>query len=233
MLFTRLTLFFTALFVLSGCGTLNAARPMDAGQHRVGVTFGGPFTTALGPPIPVPNLIVEGRSGIEPIAEKPVDLNYGLNITGIAFGQLGLHGGASIHLVENDGWRPGISVTERLHIYNNYFDSTKPLETRMFWGLNELDVTASWALGNHMVYIGGSDIVDLRDPELLVAPFVGVDLQPEGRRVGFQFESRLLGANFSPEIWDVTWLTVGETPGYGLVSITASASWALGGEDAR
>ena len=226
----RLTLLFSALFFLSGCGTMHAARPMDPGEHRVGFTFGGPFTTTLGPPIPVPNLIVEGRSGLQPVAGKPLDVNYGINATGIAFGQLGLHGGASIHLLEGSGWRPNLSVTERLHVYNNYLDRTKPLETRMFWGLNEFDITASWALGPHMVYIGGSDVVDLADPELLIGPFLGVDLQPQNRRVGFQLETRLLGANFSPDIWDVTWLSIGEEPGHGLISITASASWALGKE---
>jgi hypothetical protein len=206
---------------------------MEPGQHRVGATFGGPFTTTLGPAIPVPNLIIEARSGLEPIAGKPLDVNYGLNATAIAFGQLGLHGGASIHLLETDGWRPGLSVTERLHVYNNYMDTTKPLETRMFWGLNELDITASWALGTHRVYVGGSNIVDLADPELLVAPFAGVELKPKNKRVSFQLETRLLGANFSPDIWDITWLTVGEEPGNGLISITASASWALGKENGQ
>ena len=220
------TLFLTLL--LSGCGTLSAARPMEAGEHRVGATFGGPFTTALGPPIPVPNLIIEGRSGLKPVGEKPVDVNYGINATGIAFGQMGLHGGASIHLLEPAGARPGLSVTERLHLYNNYFDQTKPPETRMFWGLNEFDVTASWALREHRLYAGVSDVVDLSDPELLISPFLGVELQPADRRVCFQVESRVLGANFSPEVWDVTWLTLGGTPGYGLVSVTMSASWALG-----
>ena len=56
---------------------------MEPGQHRAGVTFGGPFTTTLGPPIPIPNLIVEGRSGLEPVAGRPLDVNYGLNATGI------------------------------------------------------------------------------------------------------------------------------------------------------
>ena len=60
-------------------------------------------------------------------------MNYGLNATAIAFGQLGVHGGASIHLLEGSGKRPSISVTERLHLYNNYLDTTKPLETRKFW----------------------------------------------------------------------------------------------------
>ena len=227
---SHLALLFVTICTLSGCGTFNAARPMEQGEHQVGVTFGGPFTTTLGPPIPVPNIIVEGRSGVQPVAGKPVDINYGLNTTAIAFGLMGLHGGASIHLVEGHGWRPNVSVTERLHLYHNYFDRTKPMETRMFWGLNEFDVTASWALGPHMVYIGGSDVIDLADPELLIGPFLGFEFKPEDRRVGFQLETRILGANFSPDIWDVTWLTIGPEPGQGLISITASASWKLGKE---
>ena len=74
---------------LVGCGTMNAARPLDPGQHVVGVTFGGPFTTSLGPPIPVPNLIVEGRTGLEPIGSMPVDVNYGVNGLAAAFGLIG------------------------------------------------------------------------------------------------------------------------------------------------
>ena len=224
----RLLFLSLALPAICSCGTLSAAHPLDAGDQRVGVTFGGPFTTSLGPPIPVPNLILEGRTGLEPIKEMPFDVNYGLNLTAIAFGQMGIHGGASLHVLEGAGWRPNLAITERLHLYHNYFDTTKPKETRMFWGVNEVDLTASWAAGNHFVYAGASNIIDLADPELFLSPFVGVELLPEGRRVGFQLEGRILGANFSPEIWDVSWLTLGGEPGYGLVSITASASWALG-----
>jgi len=217
-----------AVVYASGCGTMSASQPLSSGEHRAGVTFGGPFTTSLGPPIPIPSLVVEGRSGLDPISAFPVDINYGLNATALAFGQLGLHGGASIHLLQPDGWRPGVALTERLYVYNNYLDVTKPMETRMFWGLNQFDVTASWALSDHRIYVGGSDLVDLADPELLVSPFMGVDLRPQGRRVGFQLETRVLGINFSPEIWDISWLTLGGPPGHGLVSITASASWSLG-----
>ena len=210
------------------CGTLSASHPLEPGDHQLGITFGGPFTTSLGPPIPVPNLIAEGRTGLEPFGELPLDINYGVNLTSIAFGLMGVHGGASLHLLEGSGWRPNLAVTERLHLYHNYFDTTKPKDTRMMWGLNELDLTASWGLGRHFVYAGVSNVLDLADPEFLVSPFLGIDLQPKDRRLGFQLETRVLGANFSPEIWDVTWLSLGGEPGHGLISVTASLSWALG-----
>ena len=218
-----------ALLFTSGCGTMSAAYPLDEGEHRMGVTFGGPFTTTLGPPIPVPNLIVERRSGLAPLKEMPLDVNYGLNLTAIAFGQVGIHTGASLHLLKGQGWVPSVSVTERLHFYSNHFDTNKPAETRLPWGLNEADLTLSWALGNHFVYGGASNVVDLADPELLLSPFAGVVFHPKGKNLGIQLETRVHGANFSPEVWDVSWLSLGGEPGYGLIAITAGLSWALGG----
>ena len=167
---------------------MNAARPLDAGQHRVGFTFGGPFTTQLGPPIPAPMLLVEARSGLKPVGAMPLDLNYGLNLTTLAFGDIGIHGGASLHIAQPEGWRPGLVLTERLHVYNNFLDVTKPAESRRLWGINEFDVTATWAINDQRVYFGFTDALDLRDPELLIGPFVGIDLL--GKRSAPAFISR-------------------------------------------
>ena len=227
----RFQLLFLAmsLFVWGGCGTMNAARPLDAGEHRVGFNFGGPFTTSLGPPIPVPNFVVEARSGLEPLGSIPVDLNYGLNMTMFAFGVTGLHTGASFHLLEQNGAAPALSVTERLHIYNNVIGS-KPKGTKTFWGLNEFDVTASWLAGHHILYVGMSDAIDFGDPELLISPFLGAELRPKGKGFAWQLESRWLGANYSPEVYDVSWLNTGD-PGHGLFTFTVGASWTIGGGD--
>ena len=45
----------TIPFLMSACGALNTARPLDKGEHRVGITGGG-AVLPLGPPIPLPNL---------------------------------------------------------------------------------------------------------------------------------------------------------------------------------
>ncbi len=214
--------------ILSGaCGTMNAARPLDAGEHQVGVTFGGPFTTQLGPPIPVPNLVVEGRSGLNPLGSVPLDVNYGLNLTPLAFGVTGLHTGASLHPVAQNGIWPALSFTERVLLYNNVLDTRKPKDARAVWALNEFDATASWSLGNHLVYAGLSNAVDLADPELLLSPFLGTELRPRGGSFAWQLESRWLGANFSPDVYDVSWLNTG-TPGHGLFTFTISAAWSVG-----
>lgn len=217
---------------LAGCGTMNAARPLDPGTHQVGVTFGGPFTTQLGPPVPIPNLVVEGRSGLNPLGSVPWDVNYGVNLTPFAFGMTGLHGGASFHPLSQQGARPAVSFTERLLVYNNLLDSTKPAEARAWWGLNEIDVTASWKLGHHLLYVGMSDAIDLADPEWLISPFIGTELRPKGGRFAWQFESRWLGANFSPDVYDVSWLNTGD-PGNGLFTFTVGAAWNLGKGDSK
>jgi hypothetical protein len=213
--------------LLGGCGTMNAARPLQAGEHRVGFNFGGPFTTSLGPPIPIPNLVVEARSGLKPLGSVPIDLNYGLNMTTFAFGVTGFHTGASLHLLEQNGGWPALSVTERVHVYNNVLGTSKPKAARTWWGLNEFDITASWLAGRHVLYTGMSDALDLGDPEWLISPFFGAELRGKGERFAWQLESRWLGANFSPDVYDVSWLNTGD-PGHGLFAFTIGASWRLG-----
>ena len=216
-----------AALLSSACGTMNAARPLDAGTHQVGVTFGGPFTTQLGPPVPIPNLVLEGRSGLKPLGSTPLDVNYGLNVTPLVFGVTGLHTGVSVHPIEQQGARPAVSFTERVLFYNKLLDSRKPAETRTVWGLNEFDATASWQIGNHLVYTGLSNAVDLADPELLLTPFVGTELRPKGGNFAWQLESRWLGSNFSPDVYDVSWLNTGD-PGNGLFTFTVGAAWNVG-----
>ena len=207
---------------------MNAARPLDPGEHRIGFNFGGPFTTSLGPPIPIPSLVVEARSGLQPLGTLPIDLNYGLNMTTFAFGVTGFHAGASLHVLEQNGGIPALSVTERIHVYNNLIGAGKPKEARAVWGINEFDLTASWLAGHHVLYVGMTDAIDFGDPELLIGPFLGAELRPKGNRFAWQFESRWLGANFSPEVYDVSWLNTGD-PGNGLFTFTIGASWSIGG----
>jgi len=218
----------TTALALTGCGTMNAARPLPEGQHQVGLNFGGPFTTTLGPPVPIPNLMVEARSGLKPIASLPIDVNYGINLTPLAFGTLGLHGGGSVHMLEQTGAIPAISMTERIHLYNNYVDWTKPSESRAIWAANELDLTLSWAMGgHHLIYGGMTNHIDMADPELLIGPFIGTEIRPKNGPFAWQFESRWVGANFSPEVYDVSWLNTGD-PGHGLFTFTVGAAWTLG-----
>ena len=211
--------------LMTACGALNTARPLDKGQHRVGVTGGGAVLTALGAPIPLPNLIIEGQSGLAPIQARPLDIHYGLNATAGAFGIIGLHAGASHLLTAQNGATPALSVMERVHFYNNWLDSTKEASVRKGYLLNQVDLTASWNLSKHLGYVGIANYLDVTDPELTLAPFAGLQLNTS-KRLFLQAEARYLAVNRQPEIVDVSFATLG----YGALSVTGSIGFAFGGE---
>lgn len=214
-----------AILLTTGCGALNTARPLDPGQHRVGVTGGGAVLTSLGAPIPLPNIIIEGQSGLSPIQDRPLDVHYGINATAGAFGILGLHAGTSHLLLKQNGSRPSLSVMERVHFYNNWLDSTKDASVRKGFLLNQVDLTASWNVSKHLGYVGIANYIDVADPELTLAPFAGLQIDTN-RKLFLQLEGRYLAANRQPDVVDVTFATLG----YGALSVTGSIGVAFGGE---
>jgi hypothetical protein len=214
---------FSFLFLSTGCGALNTARPLEQNQHRAGATFGGALLTQLGPPIPVPNLVIEGQSGLAPLANRPFDINYGLNLTALAFGTLGMHLGASQLLLSAEGLRPSLSITERVHAYSNFMDSSKTLESRALFLLNQADLTAAWDIGRQLGYLGLSNSIDWVDPELTLSPFIGVELRSKGAYFT-QVEARYLAANRQPDVVDVSFLG-GKR---GALSTTISMGWSFG-----
>ena len=208
-----------------GCGSLNNARPLEKGQHNVGATLGGLVLTQLGPPMPLPFLVLEGQSGLSPIQNRAVDINYGINATALAFGTVGVHFGASHLLLEQNNYFPALSLMQRLHFYNNYFDTTKSKELRSSFFLNQIDLTASWQKQQHLGYIGVANYVDFVDPELNITPFIGWEYQTNNR-LFTQLELRYLAANRSQDIDDIAFLG-GTTGG---LSTTFSIGWKIGSD---
>ena len=220
----RTILFITSLF-MSACGALNTARPLDKGEHKIGITGGGAVLKALGPPIPLPNIVVEGQSGLSPVQGRPLDVNYGINTTALAFGTIGVHGGMSHLLLEQNGAAPSLSVTDRLHFYNNWLDNTKDSDMRKAFFLNQVDLTAGWNIKRHLGYIGVANYLDIADPELTLASFAGIQFNSK-KNIFLQAEARYLAINRQPEIVDVPFATFG----YGALSITGSVGLTFGGE---
>jgi hypothetical protein len=210
---------------LAACGTLNAARPLSQGQSAVGLTFGGPLVN-LGAPIPLPSLVVEGRHGLAPLAGRPFDVHYGLNLTGAAFGLAGVHGGAGWQVLEQAGGRPALTVVDRLFLVDNHLDRTK--DDPALWALNQTELLASWQWGRPMVYTGLSEVLDLRAPGLMLAPILGGEL-PLGaaRRVSLQVELRYQGVNRLPESEAIPWVSLGP----GALQTTVGAQVRLGKEE--
>ncbi|MCP4805434.1 MAG: hypothetical protein GY913_13790 [Proteobacteria bacterium] len=212
-----------AFLSLVGCGTMNTARPLSPGEHAAGLTVGGALLD-MGAPIPVPSAVVEGRSGVTTLADRPLDVNYGVNLTAIAFGQAGLHVGAGWLLLdpESGPW-PALSVADRLYVYSNHMDTTK--DDRSWLLIDQLELTASWKLGESLLYVGAAEYLDVRNPGLLLSPFAGAELRR--RRLGVQLEVRWLAVN-QPRISDaIPWMPDGR----GAIQPTLGFSYRFGGDE--
>ena len=215
---------YTLLSLLSmltlGCGSLHSARPLSKGETQVGITGGGAVLTQLGPPIPLPNVIVEGKTGMSTSTDHPWDISYGLNATALAFGTVGLQGGGSYLLRSQNHYIPSVSILERMHWYSNYLDTTKDPSVRGSFWLNQIDLTMAWDIKRHVGYVGIANYIDFADPELTLAPFAGLEWKSKSK-LSLQLETRYLAINRKPDIVDVSFLTFG----YGALSVTGSVAW--------
>lgn len=178
------------LLLALGCGTMNTARPLEVGQHAVGVTGGGPLIGLFGTTFPFPSLTLEGRTGLPRVLNRPLDLNYGLHLTPLIFGDLGAHLGASYLVLQQDNFWPALSVSSRLYAFSNAFDGRKPPESRAFWALDQLELTLSYSICDQLLYAGVAEYLDFGHPDLLLAPFVGVEVLPWLEWLRVQLEVR-------------------------------------------
>jgi hypothetical protein len=164
------------------------------------VEFGGNF-------VPLPNAILEGRSGLTPVKGHALDVSYGINLTAIAFDQMGLQAGLSYQIMEQNGIRPAWSVSDKLYLYNNWIGSTRHPDGKGFWGLNQIESLVSWQYKGQLLYLGIAEAIDLQDPSLLITPIIGVELLKSGIDPGFslQLESRYFGIGRQQQITAATW----------------------------
>lgn len=193
--------------LLSGCMTLPGARPLAPGQHAVGLSVGGPIVD-IGPTIPMPNAVLEGRSGLTRIAERPLDLNYGLNLTPIPYGVIQAHVGASWLLLHEVGWWPSLSITNRVFFAANPLGrKTDAEDTFGVWGLDQLELAIAHDIGSHfMWWVSLAEYLDFADPDLLLAPALGIWFDPGADGgLGFGLETRWYGFNRRPPVDTVKW----------------------------
>ena len=133
------------LLLLVGCGTLSGARPLEPGRHEVGLVLGGPLIGLGGVPVPIPNAMLAGRSGLGLLADRPVDLAYGTNLTGLPFGVLTLQGDIGWLLAEQQGFRPAFTVRNALTVTSDALAGGRAEDVeRSAWAVDELTVLASW-----------------------------------------------------------------------------------------
>jgi len=207
------------LLLLLACSTMTGARPLSPGEHAVGVTALGGMVD-LGAPIPLPNLVLEGRSGVTELAERPLDVNYGLNATGLAFGIVQVHAGTSYLLLDQAGARPALSATNRLFLATNAAGLPYKHEPQVqLWGMDQVELTASWMLRDQLLYLAMAEYIDFRNPTLTPTPAAGAVLG-RGGPWAFQVEGRWYGVNQENTLTTVRWV-----PGNsGVLGVTVGVS---------
>ena len=197
-----------ALCLLSGCATLTPARPLDPGQHSISATFGGPMFSFAGAPLPVPNIVIEGRSGLPDLWDRPIDVNYGANITASAFGIAGIHGGASWMILDQKDAIPAITLIDRQFLYTNILDQRK--EIPGLAAVNQIELTASWRRDRSLLYTGVGEYVVFSDPSLLLTPFAGAQLDlGKSQRWILQLEGRHYAINRIDAYDSIQWISYG------------------------
>ncbi len=209
---------------LAGCGTLNSARPLDKGEHVVGLTVGGPLIDVGFAKLALPSAVLQGRSGVATLAGRPVDVDYGLHLTPMVFGMTGVHGGVSWLAMDQDGGVPALALTQRLFFYDNHLDGTLPKVQRASYFIDQVELTASWDTPTALIYTGVGDYLDFREPSLLLTPFVGSDFHL-GKGWGLQVELRHYAINKKNPQRSLDWITWGP----GALGTTLSVSRQLGG----
>lgn len=209
-----------------GCSTLNTAKPLAPGEHEVAVTLGGPLTQVGANFIPLPNSVVEGRSGLTHVGERPLDLNYGLYLTPIAFGQMGVHLGSSYLLWDQAENLPALSLSNRIYFFHNYFDAAKPIEGRGQVWVHQIEGTLSYEWGELLGYGGLGNYTDLADLNLSLTPFLGAEVPTGLDGFKIQLEARYYAANRYRLIESVKFYNFDS--GYGGFGMNLGLIWEIG-----
>lgn len=214
---------------LVGCATLTGARPLEPGQHELGVNLGGGVVMLDGSPIPLPNVLVQGRSGVARPLDRPLDVSYGVDLTGLPFGILPLEVGGDWLLIDQSGAWPALAVTNNVWLATNAPGLPYKEDPRFqLWAADQLELNASWYVGKQLLHVGLAEYLDFGAPSLALSPSVGARFDPSPKDHGgmqLHAEARWYGVNRTQEVDTVAWAT---TP-HGIFGATLGVSWIFGG----
>jgi len=172
------TILLLCLVLLLGCTATNQVRTIGKGKFGIEATLGGPVTTSLGPPVPMPNIFLGGRYGI--LQDLDVAVHYNIFapiipgipldlITGVYWVPI-QPGIRSQQSSPNKGWAAGGSLS--LQWLTDFKDTLMVMPA--------LDLAGGWRYKWINPYIGTSLGLNFYRPKanatfLWLSPFLGSD----------------------------------------------------------
>ncbi len=194
----------------AGCHASRALAPLEAGQHAVTVSAGGPFVEYAGAPVPLPFVGVGWRYGID----GRTDVHAAVYPTGpILIGVFSWDLGVSTMVLDADGGRPRImlDMNTTWHVGDNG-PGGEGTAFRMFL---QPSAVFTWDLGKpvgtarHHLYVGG-EVFYQPFPQARAVPglMLGTEIQARPR-VGVQLELGWHGFHRNTDVGAVTWIGPG------------------------
>jgi hypothetical protein len=205
------------LLAAAGCGTVTAVTPLHRGESAFTASLGGPVANVGGMNIPIPYAVARYRYGLNDQAGLYVGghlLPAGRRIVGLDFG-------FSYHFLEQRGWVPcvGTSVGIMALIQAGGNEALFP----------QLDLVASYRLGNHfLTYFGSQSMYQFRSaPTVVLAPFIGGEWRAnDGFSLALEAKWYAPTEPTHPRNVDYS-LPIG---GKGALGFVLGANWTFGGQ---
>lgn len=237
----------SAAFGGTGCASIHMARPLEAGEHAVSLTAGGPLANVPGVgSIPLPDASLEVRHGLPAKtwtqgAIPAADIQYGMNLLPLVFGDLSLHVGGTVLLLDapeiqnaaSEGlsglspWVPSIAVGNRFMFATNRLDARKDPSVQADWGMWQIDLTASYRWYGQMLYFGVGNYLPFNDPNFLLTPFVGAEFRPipNNADIRIQADVRYVAPYINHQFAVVDYIAPDDQ---GVIVPTVGLAWAFG-----
>jgi hypothetical protein len=184
-------LFIIVVISIFSCSSVRHVKPLEQGSSAASLSVGGPITKVGNIYIPLPLISAGYNYGL---IEK-LDLETGINVTGLLFGDLHLNAGVNYHPWLAEKLRPGLYLSPEFFFITNLRDGSP----RIF---PAVDAGLYWDIRRHYLYCGVESWFEVstirndgnpQNDHWLPIPYVGWGI--ESKRWQFQVEGKIYTPN--------------------------------------
>ncbi len=222
----RIQLGLAVLTLLSACTVTHRTRTIGKGNAAAEVDLGGPISTALGAPVPMPLFFVGGRYGVH----ERVDLSAAYNVTMLATT------GTPLHLETGAHWAPIAPPTGWTLITSGELLWMSDFRTGLMV-VPTVAVTGAHRWRKVAPYAGFTLALNAYRPFedrswLSLAPHLGAELTP-GEHLGLTFELALLEATTNLYGSGMNWVFIAKGDGkrFAVLTPMIGLSWDFSGRE--